>query len=232
MSARPSISVIVPAFQAERYLAATLESVLGQQGGHDVDVLVVDNASTDGTGEVAASFGDSVNVCRLDSNVGPSGARNAAVERTSGELIMFIDADDLWPVDAITQRLMILEDNPDLEVVAGSFTCVPDGFDDRIGRMSDYTPEKWWSFIPSSTTVRRSTFEAVGPFDPSLLCGEDTDWYLRARDGGTRILRDLRSHCLYRQHPDSLTASNRALGAHELFKTIRRNAHRAKPADS
>ncbi len=229
MTRPPLASVIVPAYQAELYLRATIASVMAQTAIDRLEMVVVDAGSTDRTGEIADAFGPPVRVVRLAEQAGPSVARNVGVEHSHGELLMFLDADDLWPRDSVAHRLGLINDHPEIDVLAGSFTCFSGELNDPIGDVADYEPESWWTFSPCSATIRRSAFEAVGPFDPSLTWGEDTDWYLRSRAMGQRIWRDPKCHSLYRQHAASLTMANRAQQSQELFSTIRRHRARSGP---
>ena len=213
-----SISVIVPAYQAEQHLAAALSSILGQE--EPCEIVVVDDGSTDRTSDVARTFGDQVRLLR-QSNAGPSRARNSAIEQTTGDLLMFLDADDLWPRCTLAHRLDLLRRHPEVDVVAGSFTCFTEPIED-VGPVTSYQPEAWWTFLLSASVIRRSAFESVGSFDETLPVQEDTDWYLRARRVGLDILRDTASTTLYRQRAGSLTTSDRTRQAKALFATIRR----------
>ncbi len=124
-SETPQVSVIVPAYNAEHTLDATLRSVRAQTE-RDLEVLVVDDGSTDATPDVVdAHAAVDPRVRRLDfgANRGRSAARNAAIEEAAGEWVAFVDADDLWPSDRLERLLGGARRHPKTRVV----------FDDRIG---------------------------------------------------------------------------------------------------
>jgi len=98
---------VIPAFNAEPYLAEAIQSVLAQ-GIPGIQVVVVDDGSTDGTAEVAAGFGAQVALIRQP-NAGIGAARNAGVERAVGNFLAFLDADDVWPAGSLASRLAVLD---------------------------------------------------------------------------------------------------------------------------
>lgn len=115
----PLVSVIVPAYNYERWVAAAIDSALAQDYPRDrLEVIAVDDGSTDGTPEVLASFGDAIRVIRR-----PNGGLNAATETgvlaARGELITFLDADDAWPADRIRLLVDALTANPQAGVAYG-----------------------------------------------------------------------------------------------------------------
>lgn len=99
-SETPFFSVIIPAYNCERFLDEAIESVLSQTFG-DFEIVVCDNASTDGTGEVIRSYDGQVRSVRLEENRGPAGGRNAAIAEARGRYLAFLDADDLWTHDKL-----------------------------------------------------------------------------------------------------------------------------------
>lgn len=111
----PAVSVVIPCYNGEAYLAETLRSALGQT--HPVmEIIVVDDGSTDGSADLASSFGDSVRVVRQQ-NGGEGSARNRGVLEARGELIAFLDADDLWHPRKIERQTAYLDEHPDIGAV-------------------------------------------------------------------------------------------------------------------
>src|SRR5437667_12904384 len=100
----PRVSVIIPAFNAETYIAEALRSVAGQTYD-DWDVVIADDRSTDKTVEIAKGFGERVKVVEHHENAGPATARNTAVAHSDGELLAFLDADDYWLPDFLEQQV-------------------------------------------------------------------------------------------------------------------------------
>ncbi len=113
----PLVSVILPVFNGERFLAEAIESVL-QQGYRPIEIILVDDGSTDSTPRIAGSFADHVRYY-YQPNAGPAAARNLGIRMASGEFIAFIDADDLWPEDKLAMQMRCFEAFPTVEIVQG-----------------------------------------------------------------------------------------------------------------
>ncbi|HCD99918.1 MAG TPA: family 2 glycosyl transferase, partial [Armatimonadetes bacterium] len=110
-------SVIVPCFNASRTLAAAIDSALAQTHP-DTEVVVVDDGSTDGSGEIAESYGERIVLVRQP-NRGLSAARNAGVAASSGEFLTLLDADDVLLPECVARRVRMLQEDPGLGLVAG-----------------------------------------------------------------------------------------------------------------
>ena len=108
---QPLVSVIMPAYNAERYIAESIQSVLDQSYGN-WELVVVDDGSTDKTAETVQRFaaGDSRVNCIFQQNSGQGKARNAGIENSSGSLIAFLDADDLWLREKLERQVQFLID--------------------------------------------------------------------------------------------------------------------------
>ncbi|HSZ22548.1 MAG TPA: glycosyltransferase family A protein, partial [Candidatus Sulfotelmatobacter sp.] len=111
----PLVSVVVPVYNAERTLTATLDSALAQDF-RDFEIVVVNDGSTDSTKAVLDMYAARVRVID-QSNRGVSAARNAGVRASSGQLIAFLDSDDLWSADKLTQSVRALTQNPKASMV-------------------------------------------------------------------------------------------------------------------
>ncbi len=180
------VSVVIPARNAGRFLGEALDSVFAQ-GLDAPEVVVVDDGSTDDTARVARSYGRGVQV--LDQPRSGSGrARNRGLEATSGDLVAFLDADDIWVPEKSRLQLTVLERDPRLAMVFSDMISFQDGrpedrtffeereFDGRCTPSSIFLRD-----IVSTPTVilRRSCLDSVGRFDESLAIGQDTDLWLR-----------------------------------------------------
>src|SRR5262245_15990846 len=121
-STSPCVSVVIPVHNAEPFLASTLESVVRQ--GHDaLEIIVVDDGSTDGSAEIAKRSPAGVRyVCQP--NMGPPAARNAGLRLATGDVITFLDADDLWTDGRLALQLRLLAQHPTVDIVAGRFQWV------------------------------------------------------------------------------------------------------------
>lgn len=166
----------IPAYNAERWLPDAIESLLAQTAPPE-DILVLDDGSNDETAAVAAGFGDRVRVVSQP-NSGIGAARNRAVELVRGEIVAFLDADDLYTPSSIATRLDVLLKRPHVGVVFGHerrFAEIRDGEPVPIGPSRP-------SPLPGSMLVRRSALERVGSFPADTRVAEGLDWLLRAQE--------------------------------------------------
>jgi glycosyltransferase involved in cell wall biosynthesis len=195
----PLVSVIIPNYNHASYIADAIHSVLAQEYPH-VEVIVVDDGSTDNSCEVIGSFGQRVRAI-WQKNQGLSAARNTGIQIAQGEYIALLDADDMYEPDFLSTLVPLLQANPHV----GACHCGYQFVDHRNRPLAQrearsipaeefYTTLLGGNFlVPEAILVRRSCYEDVGPFDTSLRASEDWDLWLRiARDfkimGTTRIL--------------------------------------------
>jgi len=196
----PLVSVIIPVYNGERFLAEAIESVLAQTY-RPVEVIVVDDGSTDGSAKIAAKFKDNVHYV-YQPNSGPAAARNRGLKMVHGGIIGFIDADDLWTEDKLQVQLPHLAGDPSVEIVLG-----------HIKRMwaaegtRDYNQftEPELALSLESCLFRKTVFDKVGYFDPTLCRCEDWDWFMRARELGVSIVTHEEVTAYYRRHEHNLT---------------------------
>jgi len=196
---RPLVSVIVPVYNGAAFLGEAIESVFAQDYA-PLEVVVVDDGSTDGSAELAEAY-DGVRVIR-QLNAGPSATRNTGVAHTTGDVIAFLDADDVWPTGRLTRLLDALASSPSLDVVIGQLEMVVA----ENGTFRSLMPPQF-GFQFGTALIRRSLFETVGLIDEDLRFSEDVDWFMRAREAGVQIGQIHEVVLLYRQHSDSLTAT-------------------------
>jgi glycosyltransferase involved in cell wall biosynthesis len=208
------VSVIVPVHNRRALIGATLRSVLAQTYPN-VELLVVDDGSDDGTAdEVASSFGDGVRLIRLGTNQGRSAARNIGWAEARGDLVAFLDSDDLWAADKLARQVPCFA-NSDVSLVCCRIGVVDaDGqpmadesaelaraFDDADARGHEYggVTETWCRIYTSTVVVRRELLQATGGFDERLTQFEDWDLFWRiARQGRVVALPD--TLVQYRRH--------------------------------
>jgi glycosyltransferase involved in cell wall biosynthesis len=185
------VSVIVPTRNRSALLATTLRSALCQQD-IDLEVIVVDEASTDDTLEVIASFRDSrIRVIRHNTPRGVSAARNHGAEHAVGDWLAFLDDDDLWAPDKLVRQKQAAEAAGRDWVYAGSVNITGDC---RVVFGQPPLPAEEmveallrWDAIPgggSNVAVRRKAWQRAGPFDPRLRAGEDWEMWLRLAKHG------------------------------------------------
>jgi glycosyltransferase involved in cell wall biosynthesis len=167
------VSVVIPCFGQSHYLSEAIESVLAQSYPH-LEILVVDDSSPDNASEIAARY-PGVRCLRCD-NSGMAGARNFGIRSTSGDFLVFLDADDRLLPGAIEAGLRELREHPEAAAVSGHFRRIAqDGspietFEQPVVRRDHYVrllTENWAGF-PARSIYRRAVFEHVGGFDPEL----------------------------------------------------------------
>jgi len=182
-----TVSVMIPAYNAGPYLAEAIQSVLAQTL-RPLEVIVVDDGSTDDTAAIAEGFGLPV-ICYRRPHSGIAVTRNYVVSVACGDWLAFLDADDLWLPDKLERQLAAAEKNPELEMIFGGvrqFVSPELGVTDQL-RVAP--PALMTSNAPHAGTMlaRREVFARVGPFDTTLQVAEFIDWYARAGSLGLRM---------------------------------------------
>jgi glycosyltransferase involved in cell wall biosynthesis len=180
-----SISVIIGVYNAEPYLAEALDSVL-MQDYRPLELIVVDDGSTDASGEVAQRY-EEVHFIR-QANGGNGSARNTGVEAATGEFLAFLDADDRFTEGKLSLQMRALDGDPDLDMVFGhvqEFISPELDTETRASiRAPAATPMPWTA--PNLMLIRRASFDRVGLFSTAVRVGVTVDWFARADEAGLR----------------------------------------------
>ncbi len=215
----PVVSVVIPTFNRAATLPAAVESALAQRH-NPVEVVVVDDGSTDDTASVLARFGDRIVTVRQD-NTGASGARNRGVHAARGSVLIFLDSDDLLRPEAVAHHLAVLSDGG---------AAVPCSMGDLEMQRADGSVESMFAvrrlrptaghglwvnvhdvlttrflFTNQTLAVRRKAFEAVGGYDESLWVMEDFDLAMRLAALGPWGYTTATVAVWHEGTPDSLT---------------------------
>jgi glycosyltransferase involved in cell wall biosynthesis len=198
----PRVSVVVTTYNQRAYVAAAIASALAQTFA-DREVVVVDDGSTDGTDAIVAAFGDRVRLIRQE-NRGVAGARNTGVLNARGELVAFLDGDDLWEPEKLALQVEAADRYPQAGLVAadgvifdddGSIlgpTLLADPVRDALGPDITLMPHgRCYGHLlhqnlistVSQVLVRRKVLDQVGPSDPRFRLSSDGDLYLRIAAG-------------------------------------------------
>lgn len=223
------LSVIVPVYNGEPFLADAIASVR-RQGYEPMEIIVVDDGSTDGTPDLAATLGSDLTFVTQE-NKGPASARNRALKLATGDYVAFLDADDLWPPDKLNVQMPALRENDRVQIVMGKtqrFWSNEELADSS--RLARRTPP-WDEPLLGCMLCRRDVFAQIGVFDETLRIGEDTDWFLRARSAGVPIAKTDAVTLYYRRHGASLTAGVNHMQS-TVFDVLRLalRRHRQNPA--
>jgi len=223
VDAWPQVSVIVPAYNAEPYLREALESVLVQTVPA-LEIIVVNDGSTDGTGDVADEFArvhPQVRVIHQE-NGGPSLARNAAIAAARGSFLTFLDADDAMVPSRIESQVGYLLTHPDTDIVIGSVDRIAEGveLDSEFLRHEQIAEDRAKGINLMVMTARASVFAALGPFDPSYRLSEDWQWLVRAHTREVTVAFVPRREGRRRLHEHNVSSAVDDV-RHQMFRVLR-----------
>lgn len=213
MANNPLVSVIMPVYNAERTLSQSVDSVLVQTF-KDFELIIVNDGSTDSTGEILNKLSDErINIISIQ-NSGPSAARNEGIRFAKGKYLSFIDSDDLWTKDKLEKQYTKLRNQPECDVVY-SWTI----FIDENGRyIHPLKPVRYQgnvyekmlinNFVGSGSNilVTRRSIESSGYFNPDLKYGEEWELLIRLSKNYKFTVVD-EYQIFYRQNPNSLSSS-------------------------
>ena len=181
---KPIISCIVPVYNGERFLGEALESIL-EQTYSNLEIIVVDDGSTDGTAGVARQFGSRIRY-HCQNNAGPPIARDEGIRLSTGEFVAFLDADDLWHREKLDRQWARFQTRPELDLC---YSHVKHFWVQEMAeeekrfqnhRLSQILP----SYLTQALLVRRALFPKIGTFQTGLRFADAKDWLLRAAHYG------------------------------------------------
>ena len=224
---KPLISVILPVYNGEKYLAEALQSVYDQHYA-PMEIIAIDDGSTDGTAQILSQYSDRIQYLQQE-NQGPAAARNSGIQKAKGDFITFIDADDLWPDKKIMVQMNVFHRYPETDIVQGlvSRIVLPGAITNIKNNETEF---EFMGSNLGAMIIRRSVFDKIGYFDESLTYHSDTDFWFRAREAGIRILVLEEVALIYRIHDANHTSgkNTRSLGfAQILKKSIDRRRHKS-----
>ena len=229
------ITCIVPVYNGERHLEVSLDSIFAQTW-RPIEVIVVDDGSTDRTRAIAldaAARSPELSVI-TQTNAGPAAARNTGVAHSHGELICFLDGDDLWHPEKLARQAECFDSDPQLDY---SVHHVQNFWDDELaGEAEAYREHARGQPIPGYVTqclmVRRRAFERIGIFDLELQHGDSADWFLRARTGGMtgNLMEDVLTY--RRMHELNRSRAKASDSLDEFFGILKRSLDQKRVAES
>lgn len=179
---KPLISVIVPVYNGEKYLAHALESIMAQDYKL-LDIIVINDGSTDKSAQIAKSYPVRYS---FQAHSGLGAALNHGIKLARGDYFSFLDADDLWVKTKLSRQLACFKNDPTLDMVFGKVT----EFKDIDGKKSRVTSLGRGSLMKGTMLIKRDAFFRVGLFETKWQLGDFIDWYLRAHE------MKLKSHTL------------------------------------
>lgn len=217
----PVCSVVIPAYNSAATVGAAIQSALSQRQS-DLEVIVIDDGSTDGTARIAGLIRDPRVRVRSQSNRGLPAARNAGIRAARGRCVAFLDSDDLWLPDYLQLATSALDACPDAGFAyTDAYTFEP--ITGRVYRHTTMHPTRppipppddaagfllellARNFVYVSTVVRRSVLEALGGFNESRTAVEDYELWLRILVAGHRAVWIPGQHALYRAHRGQMSS--------------------------
>ena len=208
------VSCIIPCYNGERFLGKAIESVIAQTLS-PAEIIVIDDGSTDDSAAVAARYADRVEYLRQD-NAGPAAARNRGIELTHGDFVAFLDADDLWHPEKLERQAARFAARPELEACVTHLTAFWEAevrHEQEALQGHVLTRSRLPGYVLQTMLACRSAFVKAGMLNPALRFGEDTEWFIRARDEGV-VLEMMPDVLVFRRfHANNLTRSrgNKAL---------------------
>jgi len=224
---QPLVTSIVPVYNGERFLASTLDSVFAQEY-HPLEVIVVDDGSTDNSANIAQSYEEVRYI--YQSNQGVPVARNAGIAAAQGEFIAFLDQDDLWTPNKLRVQIDHMVNNPELGyVIAKQKIFLEPGTEVPSWLREKFLHGEQMGFLPSALVARASLFKQIGAFDAAHQTASDVEWFFRAKDLGIpmAIIPLVLLH--RRIHSDNQSYQLKALHS-EYLKIARMSTRKQKAA--
>ncbi|HYM69404.1 MAG TPA: glycosyltransferase [bacterium] len=208
----PLVTVIIPAYNAGRFIEDAVRSALDQTYAN-CEIIVVDDGSTDDTRGRVAALGPRVTLVE-QANAGPSAARNTGIRRGRGAYVAFLDADDVWLPHKLARAVETLDQDPGTDVVYDWWSFIDEAGHTRPQVCAPahegdvLEPLLMGCFLrPSVVTIRRTCLDQVGLFDPALSWAEDYDLFLRIAVAGHRFRPVPEALTLARLSDASLTSN-------------------------
>jgi glycosyltransferase involved in cell wall biosynthesis len=204
----PLVSVIIPTFNRELFLPEALASVYAQNSA-PLQVIVVDDGSTDNTAAVVRGWGTDLEYV-YQANRGPAAARNTGIQHAKGEWVTFLDSDDVWSANGLRRQLELTETYPSARVIWGTLQIMRQHETNLALFEPCGLPVLLHSF--ETALIHRTLFEStqVGLLNESAFIGEDTDWFCRLFEQHVEIVVHQEVVSFYRWHQSNLIANRSA----------------------
>lgn len=220
----PLISVIIPVFNGAAFLADAINSVLNQHY-HPLEIIVVDDGSTDNTAEVVQMMAGNIKYVYQENN-GPASARNKGIGKATGKYLAFLDADDIWAENKLNHQIELMNKKTTIGGVIGSTHLIPLSME--IEKAVSESAEKGMFMMSlGSALFRKGVFKKVGDFDEEMFSGEDIDWFFRAREANVHLLIHKDVVLYFRQHGKNISNDRKMVNSC-LLKAYKKSINRRK----
>ena len=182
----PFVSVIIPVYNGERYLAEAIKSVLAQTY-QNFELIVINDGSTDNTSNIIARYQDSLHSI-YQPNAGLPASLNLGISLSRGEWIAFLDADDLWLEEKLSRQIRMVVENPEIEIIFGHVQqFLSSDLDDSTQKKIYCSTVPTPGYLKITMMTQRKAFEKVGLFREDQSIGDFIEWYLRASEANLNI---------------------------------------------
>lgn len=220
------VSVIIPVFNAEKYVAEAIRSVLSQTY-KNIELICINDKSTDNSLSILESFGNKIILVDNEDNCGTAESRNKGIRLAQGEFLAFIDNDDVWESNKLDIQMYQFRNNPGLDVLFSYMQCfISPEISEDVKNLRYCPPDPLPGYIPSTLVAKITSFEKAGYFDSRWKNGESVAWMFKALETGLNfgvvdeVLVKRRIH----ETNKSVLASSTSQS--EYFKIIRESLER------
>lgn len=225
----PSVSIVVPAWNVEAYVADALGSLL-REPDIAAEIVVVDDGSTDRTGAIVQEVAAADPRVRLlqQANAGVTRARNVGLAATRGDFITFLDADDLCFPGRIARQWRALAADPEALAVVGEMLLF-ERLDDALQPVEGTRSVRVPGISLTTALFRRAAFDRYGPLDETLPAAEDLDFFLRLIEAKVKLVYEPELAIFYRRHAANMTNAHEKI-TRAVIHAIQRSLARRRLA--
>ncbi len=231
MNVNPGVSVIIPVRNGELFIADAIRSIQ-RQSVPVAEIHVINDGSTDASVDIVSKLAsaDSSIIIHDGPQKGPGPARNVGLQRATGDVIAFLDCDDLWPANKLQMQIDRLCAAPEVRIVSGFVLYFDKQIENGLEPASDSRTSKIFHVHLGATIYRRDVFGEVGLFDEAFTYSEDVDLMLRIREASVPFTIMDEVTLYYRRHDDSMTSSLTSTEKQDFHRSLINSIKRRKAA--
>ena len=201
---KPLVSVIIPVFNCARYIAEAIESVLAQTY-RPIEIIVIDDGSTDGSEQMAKRFSPRVQYF-YQPHGGAGSARNSGTGFAQGDYFAFLDADDIWLENKLTLQMAVFQSDPEADMVFGNVEqFISPELTEKQKNSIDCPAGTLPGYLVGAMVIKKESFLRAGAFETTLKIGEFIQWYIRAAEQRMKSVMLPEGVLKRRLHTDNMT---------------------------
>ena len=220
------VSIITAALNGVETIENCIKSVISQTY-ENLEYIIIDGGSTDGTLDSIRAYDNKISLWISEADEGIYHALNKGLRLASGDVIGFLDADDLWCHGRLEIQLGLLAQDPELMIVLGQTQLLRRADGRGIAPTFEIASDPWFCLSLGSGSFRRAVFQQVGMFDQQLRYADDLDWFMRAREAHTPMLIHREGTLLHRRHERNLT-NQRERDNHYWLRMLKKSIDRRR----